>query len=135
MSAEAAELDVIAIDPRPCGLCGLTLDRHRVVDQGEGPEHLCPDILIDDLTLDELERRTELRREEEIARIVAEMEALDDPSMRQPPPAQPAPYRTPQATQDAFWYVVGLKDPERLSAWLRDHPRDTPFLLTLLEAQ
>src|SRR3984893_15426030 len=42
------------------------------------------------------------------------------------------PHRTPQATIDAFWYVVSLKDPDRLSAWLRDHPRDTARLLKLL---
>jgi hypothetical protein len=55
-----------------------------------------------------------------------------------PPPEQPAPvlhpYRTPQATIDAFEYVVRLGDPETLRKWLRDHPHDAPFLRRMLEA-
>jgi hypothetical protein len=47
----------------------------------------------------------------------------------------PPPYRTPQATVDAFWYVVSLCNPERLKAWLVDHPQDAPFLLKLLEGK
>ena len=45
------------------------------------------------------------------------------------------PYRTPQATIDAFWYVVRLNDPQRLAAWLDYHPHDAAFLLKLLEAK
>jgi hypothetical protein len=57
-----------------------------------------------------------------------------------PPIARPAakpvaPYRTPEATQQAFWYVVRLADPERLAAWLDDHPQDESFLLKLLECK
>jgi hypothetical protein len=47
----------------------------------------------------------------------------------------PEPYRTPQATIDAFWYVVRLADPLRLGAWLDDHPKDEFFLLKLLESK
>jgi hypothetical protein len=46
-----------------------------------------------------------------------------------------ATYRTPQSTIDAFWHVVGLCNPERLTAWLDDHPQDAPFLLKLLEGK
>jgi hypothetical protein len=51
------------------------------------------------------------------------------------PASATRPYRTPQATIDAFWYVVSLCDPERLKAWLDDHPQDAPFLLKLLESK
>jgi hypothetical protein len=141
----------IELDPRPCQLCGLTIDRHNMVDADEGPEFLCP--WPDEMTLDELERRAELEREIEIAAMVREME-LNDPRDRwkhtgEPAPSHavrngpfepwpyraPEPYRTLQVTIDAFWYVVALKNPEKLSAWLRDHPRDTSFLLKLLEAK
>jgi hypothetical protein len=47
----------------------------------------------------------------------------------------PKPYRTPKSTIDAFWYVVRLGDPERLAAWLDDHPKDELFLLNLLESK
>jgi hypothetical protein len=47
----------------------------------------------------------------------------------------PEPYRTPQSTIDAFWYVVRLADPQRLAAWLDDHPKDEFFLLNLLESK
>lgn len=42
--------------------------------------------------------------------------------------------RTPQATVDAFQYVVSLGDPDRLAAWLRNHPDDALVLLETLEA-
>jgi hypothetical protein len=164
------ELDPIAIDPRPCEFCGLPLEQHVTIDGREGPEHFCPDPCLDcGLTLDrhecvvtdagpefrclalpELERRAELRRQEEIAAMVERMERAD-PRDRwkhtgEPPPppevrngpmpaATPKPYRTPQATVDAFWYVVGLDDLERLAKWLDDHPRDKPTLLKLLESK
>jgi hypothetical protein len=57
------ELELLEIDPRPCQLCGLTIDRHDMVDDGDGPVFFCPDIDPDDMTLIELERRAELRRE------------------------------------------------------------------------
>lgn len=45
------------------------------------------------------------------------------------------PYRTPESTVDAFWYVVSLCDPARLNAWLDVHPQDAPSLLKLLEGK
>jgi hypothetical protein len=41
---EHDELDPIEIDPRPCQLCGLTIDRHERVDGPEGPEFFCDDL-------------------------------------------------------------------------------------------
>jgi hypothetical protein len=110
----------IEIDPRPCELCGLTIDRHDMVDDGEGPVFYCADLSPDEMTLDELERRAELIRQIEVAAIFARLEAMDDPSKRLPPPAEPRP-RTPQSTIDAFKYVVSLGDPAYLAKWLRDH--------------
>ena len=148
--ADTLEPDPIEIDPRPCGLCGLTIDRHVLVDHGEGPEHYCPEP--DDLTLDELERRAELVRQIEVAASVRGME-LSDPrdawrhtGEPQPPtsgrnsdiaakPASAPQYRTPRATVDAFWFVVSLCNPDRLKAWLSDHPKDAAFLLKLLEGK
>ena len=46
---------------------------------------------------------------------------------------KPRPYRTPQSTIDAFWYLVRLNDPARLKAWLQDRPQDRPTLLKLYE--
>ena len=46
---------------------------------------------------------------------------------------KPRPYRTPQSTIDAFWYLVQLNDPARLKAWLQDRPQDRPTLLKLYE--
>jgi hypothetical protein len=127
--------DPIEIDQRPCELCGLTIDRHDMVDDGEGPIFYCPDLSPDEMTLVELERRAELRRQEEVAAIFARLEAMDDPSKRLPPPREPEPYRPAQSTVDAFWFVVGLRDPERFKVWLADRPKDAPFLLELLETK
>ncbi|MCA1546314.1 hypothetical protein I6F36_05785 [Bradyrhizobium sp. BRP19] len=73
------------------------------------------------------------------ARLVRDFE-LADPRDRwrwtgEAPPLAPAaepvkerPYRTPQATVDAFFYVVRNETPARLTAWLNDHPRDAAYL-------
>jgi hypothetical protein len=128
------EPDPLEIDPRPCGECGLTIDRHRRVDTREGREFFCVDQQIDEMTLDELERRAELRRQEEVATILARLEAMDGPP-EIPLAAESPAYRTAASTIDAFWCVVGLRDPERFKAWLADRPEDAPFLLKLLEGK
>jgi hypothetical protein len=46
-----------------------------------------------------------------------------------------APYRTPQATIDAFWHVAGLDDPDYLKRWLAQHPRDAETLCKLWEGK
>jgi hypothetical protein len=48
---------------------------------------------------------------------------------------KPRPYQTAQSTIDAFWYLVQLDDPERLKAWMADHPKDAPTLIKLLESK
>jgi hypothetical protein len=45
------------------------------------------------------------------------------------------PYRTAASTIDAFWYLVRLRDPGRLKAWLADRPQEAPTLLQLLESK
>jgi hypothetical protein len=45
----------------------------------------------------------------------------------------PRPYKTTQATIDAFWYLVRLNEPDRLEAWLEARPMDAPTLLKLYE--
>jgi hypothetical protein len=128
------ELDPLELDARPCELCGLQIDRHEMVDDGEGPIFYCPDLSPDDMTLDELERRAELRRQEDIAWILARMDAMQGRPSEFPPADKPPPaYQTAASTIDAFRYLVGLDDPERLAAWLRDRPQDARFLLKLLE--
>jgi hypothetical protein len=62
------------------------------------------------------------------ARIIAQWEA-DDTSRRPAPPVpQKRECRPPQATVDAFWYVVRLDDPDYLARWLAQHPADAPHL-------
>jgi hypothetical protein len=146
--ADTLEPEPIAIDPRPCGLCGLAIDRHEMVDDGEGPEHYCPEP--DDLTLDEMERRAELVREIEVAASVRGMELNDHRDAwrhtgEAPPPAsvrnsdiaaKPASaprYSTPKSTIDAFRYLIKAGDVERIKGWLTDRPADAPYLLSLLE--
>jgi hypothetical protein len=119
------------IDPRPCGLCGLTIDRHEMIDSGEGPEYFCPDLSPDEMTLPELERRAELRRQEDIAAILARWEALGPPAV---PPRSPDPYHPAASTIDAFRFLLTTDDAPRVRAWLADRPKDAPLLLDLLES-
>jgi hypothetical protein len=129
----------IEIDPRPCELCGLTVDRHDMVDHGDGPEFYCADLSPDEMTLDELERRAELRRQEEVAAILARWEAMDEALDRATHPAparaKPEPYRPAQSTVDAFRYLTAADDVGRIREWLADRPKDAPHLLALLEGQ
>ena len=125
------EPDPLAIDRRPCELCGLTIDRHRMVDHGEGPEFYCyPD--------DDIVTRWELADPRDAWRHTGEPPppaSVRNSDISGKPASAAKPYRTPQATIDAFWYVVRLADPERLAAWLDDHPKDEFFLLNLLEGK
>ena len=50
------------------------------------------------------------------------------------PVPQPQSYRTAASTIEAFKFVVSLGEPERLEAWLLNHPQDATTLLKLLEA-
>lgn len=102
----------LTLDPRPCELCALTIDRHDRVDTAEGPESFCRDDLSpDEMTLPELERRAELRRQEDIAAILARWEKLDPPDVFRTRDAEP--YHPAASVVDAFWHVVNLRDPER----------------------
>jgi hypothetical protein len=88
------ELEPIEIDPRPCDLCGRTIDQHERVDNGEGPEFYCyPDN--DIVTCWELaDPRDAWRHTGE----PAPPGAIRNSDISPPPPAAPAHYRTPQAT-------------------------------------
>jgi hypothetical protein len=131
ISPDCFELDPIEIDQRPCELCGLTIDRHDMVDRGEGPEFFCADLSPDEMTLPELERRAELRRQEDVAAI---LEAMDDaPSIV--PPAEPPAYRPASSTVAAFRYLTAAGDIGRIREWLADRPKDAPYLLDLLESK
>lgn len=125
----------LEIDPRPCDWCGLTIDQHVMTDEGEGPEFFCQEIhphATDLVRAWEMQdRRDAWRHTGETPPPVAFRNA-DFPGAPQPARQH---YRTPQATVDAFWFVVGECKPERLKAWLADHPRDRPYLLKLLEGK
>ena len=129
------EPDPIAIDPRPCLLCGLLINRHAMIDEGEGPIFYCPDLSPDEMDLDELERRAELIRKIEVAEILARWAAADaiDPPANAPPPRKPEPYRPAASTVAAFKYVVSLGNPDHLKRWLLEHPADAPTLLKILD--
>jgi hypothetical protein len=132
---DTAELepDPIEIDPRDCEFCGLTVDKHRMVDDGNGPLFYCEDDLtanndrpcptcgtmqIADQELHEWTNRWVKRAEDRRSNIV-------------PLPPLRHGYRTPQSTVETFFYMVRLEDGEKLRAWLRNHPRDAAFLLKL----
>ena len=125
------DLDLLEIDPRPCELCGRTIDQHEMVDEGEGPEFFCyPDndiVLLWELA----DPRDAWRHTGEAPPLASVRNADISPSTQ----AAPAHYRKSQATRDAFWFVVNLCDAARLNAWLHDHPRDARHLLKLLESK
>ena len=119
----------IEIDPRPCEWCGLTIDQHHMVDDGEGPEFFCEEIISADAA--DIVQRWELSDPRDSWRHTGE------PRPRVQSDAEPRrqPYRTPQSTTDAFLYVLRLDDAPYLARWLRQHPADAPFLMQIYEAK
>jgi hypothetical protein len=115
-SATNDEFLPIAINSKPCEFCGCAID--------------------------DLEDHIYLLA----ADLIAQWERADSRDCwrhtgEQPQPAvKPAravaqPYRTPQSTIDAFWYVVRLDNPDYLTRWLEQHPIDAPTLCKLWEGK
>ena len=146
-----AEPAPIEIDSRPCQFCGLKIDDHHMIDDGDEPLHFCISELYERLAAGKARGAAVARpfylgwnagidfalvhvAEEEISMIMSGIMAESDTAPSITPPRAPEP-RPAASTIAAFWHVVALKDPDKLSAWLRDHPRGTSFLLKLLEAK
>lgn len=135
MTIQPTTLNPIEIDPRPCALCGLTIDRHVMVDDGDGPEFFCADDPPEWFAAN-IMQQWEIADPRDAWRWTGE--APPSPEVRNGPlrPTAPAqPYRTPQSTIDAFWYVTRLDDPDYLARWLAQHPRDVARLQKLWEAK
>ena len=132
----ALDHDPLAIDSRTCAHCGATMDKHRMVDDGDGPEFFCCD----------------LEETGDAAAIVArwEMSYVRDRWKYTGEPMPPDAvrnadiiplktalrrYRTAQSTIDAFWYVVRNHDDAYLAKWLERHPADEAFLMQLWEVK
>jgi hypothetical protein len=121
---ETFDLDPIEIDPRPCELCGLTIDRHITVDDGEGPLFFCREE-------DDLVRQWELADPRDRWRHTGEAR----PTEAMKPRRDTAPYRTAQSTIAAFWVVAKIGDAEYLAAWLTQHPLDVMTLQKLWDGK
>jgi hypothetical protein len=134
MIAEAAQL--VTLDPRPCEHCGLLLNDHFTVEGPEGPEHFCQPLDVA-IHLRALRLQESWERSDPRDAWMHTGEAPPPASVRNGSGAPPARQskRPAQSTIDAFLYLVSLKDPDRLVAWLKDRERDRPFLLKLLEAK
>jgi hypothetical protein len=117
-------------DPDLCESCGCSIDGHSRVDTYGGPIFLCDDGPGD------LVRQWELADPRDAWRHTGEPpppSAVRNSDISARPTDKPRPYRTPQATIDAFWYVVRLDDAEHMRTWLAQHPLDAPYLLKLWE--
>lgn len=114
----------IEVDPRPCELCGLTIDRHECIDHGEGPEFYC-------YPVDDLVRRWELADPRDAWRYTGETppsDAVRNSDLNAKPETATRPYRTPQSTIDAFFYIARTEAADGIVSWLALHPRDAQHL-------
>jgi hypothetical protein len=112
----------IEIDPRPCELCGRTVDQHECFDDGEGPEFFCyPE--------GDLVTQWELADPRDRWKHTGE----PPPDIGIPMTIAKQPYRTPQSTVDAFFYMLKTKDAAGIAAWLAAHPRDERHLQKIWE--
>jgi hypothetical protein len=116
VNARAKMPEPIEAEPLLCELCGGELD------DLEALIHL---------------RAAELVERWESADIRDNWRHTGEPRPKPVPtfPERTRPYRTPQATEEAFWYVVRLDDPEYLKRWLADHPADAEHLFKLWKAK
>jgi len=124
------EPNPIEIDPRPCELCGRTIDQHKMVDDGEGPEFFCyPE--------DDIVTCWEIADPRDTWRRTGEPPppaSVRNSDIAEKPPSV-THYRTPVATAAAFLYVASLDDPDYLARWLDQRPRDEKFLCKLWKAK
>jgi hypothetical protein len=114
----------IALDPRPCEHCGLTLDDHFTVDQGDGPEHFCQPLdVVLHLRAAALQEAWERADPRDAWMHTGEPPPPD--SVRNGPQAEPCRQsnRPAQSTVDAFLHLA-RHDRGRLAAWLANHPQD-----------
>jgi hypothetical protein len=122
--SETFEHDPLAIDPRPCELCGRTIDQHECIDHGEGPEYFClPD--------DDIVQLWELADPRDAWRQTGDTPppaVVRNSDIGATPERVARSYRTAQSTIDAFWLVAKTGDPEYLANWLAQHPLDAPHL-------
>jgi hypothetical protein len=117
-----AEVQPIEIDPRPCELCGRTIDEHECLDDGEGPEFFC-------YPAADLVTQWELADPRDRWKHTGEL----PPDIGIPIAAAKLPYRTPQSTVDAFFFVLKTKNAAGIAAWLAAHPRDERHLQKIWE--
>jgi hypothetical protein len=125
---ETFEHDPREIDPRPCELCGLTIDQHEMVDTREGPEFFCNEFSSDAA---DIVQRWELADPRDAWRHTGEPPppaVVRNSDIGAKPKRAARPYRTPQSTIDDFWHAVRIGDSEYLAKWLAQHPLDAPHL-------
>jgi len=130
--ADPIEAQTHLTDEGSCQLCGLSIDEHFRVDTFEGSLFLCENAEGD------LVRQWELADSRDGWKHTGEpppAAAVRNSDISARPADKALPYRPPQSTIDAFWFVVSLCDPGRLKTWLSDHPQDEPFLLKLLKGK
>jgi hypothetical protein len=74
------------------------------------------------------------RQAADVARMIERWEAADG-KRPHAAPVQKSPYRIPQSTIDAFWYVVRQGSADDVRRWLVRHPIEAPHLRKLWEAK
>jgi hypothetical protein len=122
---ETYEPSPLELDPRPCDWCGLTIDLHIMVDDGDGPEFFCEEI---HPHAADLVRQWEMQDPRDAWRHTGEIPppvAFRNADFHGGPAQQ---YRTPQATTDAFFLVIRNKDADGIAEWLASHPHDAQHL-------
>jgi hypothetical protein len=128
MDIAALEPVPLDIDPRPCEWCGLTIDQHIMVDDGDGPEFFCEEI---HPHAADLVRQWEMQDPRDAWRHTGENPppvAFRNADFAGAAPPSRQDYRTPKATVEAFFYVTRTKDAAGIAEWLADHARDAQHL-------
>jgi hypothetical protein len=129
------ESDPLEIDPRDCEFCGRTIDQHRMVDDGDGPQFFCVDDgdVVRQWEMSDPRDRWKHTGETPPPDAVRNSDRNSGSGIAEWPPKRP--YRTAQSTIDAFFYVTRNHDDAYLAAWLDRHSMDAAFLMGLWESK
>lgn len=116
----------IEIDPRPCGQCGLTIDRHHRVDTPDGPDFFCSDAEAEvQRAATAMRLRMELNdsRDRDVARVELGTIAADEPPFPQGPEAYGLPAAEPRQDDRSPSYIAITP-----AAWKDTEPTKQQFL-------
>ena len=142
------EPDPIEIASRPCELCGCTIEdleeliylraADLIAEWERADRAIAADIGVGKDTVRRARDQGDAGASPDEDRVG--LDGKSYPAKQKPKPSEEPrrraePYRPPESTVQAFWYVTRNHDADYLVAWLAKHPADRPHLFRIWKAK